>query len=27
VAVPCLTLGVADLYVPTRGSRTDIANP
>jgi 3-isopropylmalate/(R)-2-methylmalate dehydratase large subunit len=27
VAEPGLTFGVADHYVPTRGSRTDIANP
>ena len=27
VAVPGLTFGVADHYVPTRGSRRDIANP
>ena len=27
VAEPGLTFGVADHYVPTRGSRRDIANP
>src|SRR5579863_10310443 len=27
VAEPALTFGVADHYVPTRGSRHDIANP